>query len=221
MYIYLPKIVGHRTSFCESHTLIYIFYVIDKWICNYENFPYICICSYFHITLSQLLWILTKWVLFVRMWQYAFCMVFHGDRFFSPLVSIPPKSLVTRVGFWDKWWEIHLTWKTIQNAFSRILYTSRHVSHTKYTAQSWRTWKPCEMDLSHNCSLHVSQKYARTFLLITCMSLIVGVLDRASWDILHSCGIPSGGIPSGGIPTNRISYTRAVRLSFWLSSGSA
>ena len=59
-----------------------------------------------------------------------------------------------RVGFGDKWWEIHLTWKTIQNAFSRILYTSRHVNHAKYTPQSWRSWKPCEMDLSHNCSLH-------------------------------------------------------------------
>ena len=28
--------------------------------------------------------------------------------------------------------EIHLTWKTIQNAFSRILYTLRHVNHAKY-----------------------------------------------------------------------------------------
>ena len=34
-----------------------------------------------------------------------------------------PESLATRVGFGDEWWEIHLTWKTIQNTFSRILYT--------------------------------------------------------------------------------------------------
>ena len=33
--------------------------------------------------------------------------------------------------FWigDEWWEVHLTWKTIQNAFSHILYTSRHINH--------------------------------------------------------------------------------------------
>ena len=28
------------------------------------------------------------------------------------------------------------------------------VSHAKCTAQIWRLWKPCEMGLSHNCSLH-------------------------------------------------------------------
>ena len=42
----------------------------------------------------------------------------------------------------------------MQNAFSRILYTSRHVSHAKFTVQSWRSWNPCEMDLFHNCSPH-------------------------------------------------------------------
>ena len=52
--------------------------------------------------------------------------------------------------FGDKWWEIHLVWKTIQNAFSRILCTSMHFNHAKYTAQSWIPW----MYLSHYCSLH-------------------------------------------------------------------
>ena len=47
---------------------------------------------------------------------------------------------------WFAMWEIHLTWKTIQNAFSRILDTSRHVNHAKCSAQSCRSWKPCEMD---------------------------------------------------------------------------
>ena len=90
------------------------------------------------------------------------------DGFFSPRVSESRLSRVaTRVGFRDEWWEIHLTWKTIQNVFSRILYTLRHFNQAKYTVQSCRSWKPCEMDLSHNCSLHggmseVCEKYIYT-----------------------------------------------------------
>ena len=77
------------------------------------------------------------------------------DGFFSQRVSESrPSRVATRVGFGDEWWEIHLTWKTIQNAFSRILYTLRHFNQAKYNVQSCRSWKPCEMDLSHNCSLH-------------------------------------------------------------------
>ena len=46
-------------------------------------------------------------------------------------------------------------------------YTLRHFNQVKYTAQSCRSWKPCEMDLSHNCSLHGgrSEKYAIILLL--------------------------------------------------------
>ena len=52
--------------------------------------------------------------------------------------------------------------RVVRNPFSLILYTSRHVSRAKYTAQSWRSWQPCEMDLYHKCSLHEgSQKYAK------------------------------------------------------------
>ena len=77
------------------------------------------------------------------------------DGFFSARVSESrPSRVATRVRFGDEWWKIHLTWKTIQNAFSRILYTLRHFNQAKYTVQSCRSWKPCEMDLSHNCSLH-------------------------------------------------------------------
>ena len=32
--------------------------------------------------------------------------------------------------------------------------TLRHFNHAKYTVISWRSWKPCEMDSSHDCSLH-------------------------------------------------------------------
>ena len=56
-----------------------------------------------------------------------------------------------RVGFGDEWWEIHLTWKSIPNAFSRILYTSKHANTLRNVDHEW---KPREMDLSHNCSLH-------------------------------------------------------------------
>ena len=90
----------------------------------------------------------------VRRW-YAFCMVFMWDGFFSPRVSeCRPSHVATRVGFGDEWWEIHLTWKTIQNAVSCILCTLKHFNQAKYNVQSCRSWKPCEMDLSHNCSLH-------------------------------------------------------------------
>ena len=86
---------------------------------------------------------------------YEFCMVFNIRWIFlTTSLRIPPKSLATRVGFWDEWWEIHLTWKTIQNSFSRILYTLRHFNQANFTGQSCRSWKPCETDLSHNCSLH-------------------------------------------------------------------
>ena len=77
------------------------------------------------------------------------------DGFFSPRVSESrPSRVATRVGLGDEWWEIHLTCKTIQNAFSRILYTLRHFNQAKYNVQNCRSWKSCEMDLSHNCSLH-------------------------------------------------------------------
>ena len=77
------------------------------------------------------------------------------EGFFSPRVSESrPSRVATRVGFGDEWWEIHLTWKTIQHAFSRILYTLRHFNQAKFTWKSCRSWKPCEMDFSHNCSLH-------------------------------------------------------------------
>ena len=55
-------------------------------------------------------------------WLYAFCMVFHAIWIFSPGVfESHPESLATRVR---------------QNAFSRILYTSRHVNHTENTPRT-------------------------------------------------------------------------------------
>ena len=88
-------------------------------------------------------------------WYMHFVWFSMWDGFFSPRVSESrPSRVATRVGFEDEWWEIHLTWKTIQNGFSRILYTLKHFNEAKYNVQSFRSWKPCEMDLSHNCSLH-------------------------------------------------------------------
>ena len=75
-------------------------------------------------------------------------------------------QIITRYDFLDDRWmifercsnppesrsdegEIHLTWETIQNGFSRILYTLRHFNKAKSNVQSCRSWKPCEMDLSH------------------------------------------------------------------------
>ena len=82
--------------------------------------------------------------------RYAFCMVFHVRWIFLTTHHLRNPSRM----------------ETMQNAFSRILCTSRHINHAEYIAQSWRSWKPCELDLSHNCSLHgESQIYARMLLL--------------------------------------------------------
>ena len=48
---------------------------------------------------------------FLRLYTFVW---FPWDGFFSPQVSevrIPQCRLVMRMGFGDKWWEIHLTWK--------------------------------------------------------------------------------------------------------------
>ena len=94
-------------------------------------------------------------------WQwtrYAFCMVFHVRwNFLTTSLRIPPESLVTRVGFGDEWWEIHLAWKTIQNAFSRIFYTLRHfnqvAAHENHVRWIYLTTVLC---------MGKGQKYART-----------------------------------------------------------
>ena len=36
--------------------------------------------------------------------------------------------------------------------FLAYFYTLRHFNHAKYIVQSWRSWKPGEMDFSHNWS---------------------------------------------------------------------
>ena len=55
-------------------------------------------------------------------------MVFHVRWIFltttGTSLQIPSESRsATRVVFGDEWLEIHLTWKTIPNALSRVLYT--------------------------------------------------------------------------------------------------
>ena len=98
-------------------------------------------------------------------------MVFHVRWIFlTTSLWIPPESLAMMVGFRDEWWEIHLTWKTIQNTFSHILQGT--LNHAKYIAQSWRSWKPCEMDLSHNYSLHGGKSEVYMYENIRCSLLI-------------------------------------------------
>ena len=76
------------------------------------------------------------WVCLDHQKRYAFCIDFHVRWIFlTTSLRIPPESFATRVGFGDKW-DWFLTWKTIQNAFSRMLYTSMKAIHAKYTAQS-------------------------------------------------------------------------------------
>ena len=49
-----------------------------------------------------------------------------SDRFSNHESLNPTQIASDESGIGDEWWEIHLTWKTIQNSFSLILYTSRH-----------------------------------------------------------------------------------------------
>ena len=84
-----------------------------------------------------------------RRWDSWFSM---WDGFFSPRVA----SRLRRR--WDsetigeksishgKPYKMHfLAYFTFQDIF--------FFDHAKYTAQSWRSWKPCDMDLSYNCCL--------------------------------------------------------------------
>ena len=100
------------------------------------------------------------------------------DGFFSPRVSESrPSRVATRVGFGDEWWEIHLTWKTIQNAFSRILYTLMHFNQTKYNVQSCRSWNHVRwIYLTTVLCMGESQKYARSVQIICVNSLSISLL---------------------------------------------
>ena len=53
------------------------------------------------------------------------------DGIFSPLVSESDEGGIRR---------LHLEWKTIQNAFSRILYTLRQFNQSEYTVQTKTMW---------------------------------------------------------------------------------
>ena len=86
---------------------------------------------------------------------YAFCMVFHVRWIFlTTSLRIPPESRSDEGGIRRRVVRNPSHMETIQNAFSRILYTLKHFNKAKYNVPSCRSWKPCEMDLSHNCSLH-------------------------------------------------------------------
>ena len=81
------------------------------------------------------------------------------DGFFSARVSESRLSRVaTRVGFEDEWWEIHLAWKTIQNAFSRILYTlikldimCKVADHENHVRWIYLTTVLCKGEMSEVC----------------------------------------------------------------------
>ena len=94
---------------------------------------------------------------------YAFCLNFHGRWIFlTTSLQIPPVSLAMRVGFRDEWWEMNLAWKTMQNAFSRILYTLTPVNHPKYIAQIWKSWNHLRWTcLTTVLNMRESRKYAR------------------------------------------------------------
>ena len=72
---------------------------------------------------------------------YTYCMDFHVRWIFLTHRSpSPTESLVIR-----RW--------VVRNPFHMENHI-RQVIDDKYIAQSWRSWKQCEMDLSHNCCQH-------------------------------------------------------------------
>ena len=52
--------------------------------------------------------------------------------------------------------QLSWTWKPYKMHFSRLL---RHLIMLNTICTSWRSWKPCEMDLSRNCSQHGRQRF--------------------------------------------------------------
>ena len=86
--------------------------------------------------------------------RYTCCHIFNGCHDSIIYCDVVYSMVAMTVCYIVMSYIQRLTWKTIHDAFYRILCTSRHVRCAKYTAQSWRLWKSCEMDLSHNCSLH-------------------------------------------------------------------
>ena len=58
-------------------------------------------------------------------------------------------------------------------------HTLMHLNEVKYTVQSRISWKPCEMDLSHNCSLHggKSEVCEKNYVLQKNMALLISYLD--------------------------------------------
>ena len=71
---------------------------------------------------------------------YAFCMVFHERRIFlTTSLRIPPESRSDEGGI-------------RRRVFSHTLHC-KAPNQAKYNVQSCRSWKPCEMDLSHKSQL--------------------------------------------------------------------
>ena len=70
--------------------------------------------------------------------------------FLTTTAQVSESHIVMRVGFWDKWWEIHLALENHMHFLASFSYTSVQGTLVyDYTAQSWRSWKLCEMDLGH------------------------------------------------------------------------
>ena len=75
------------------------------------------------------------------------------DGFFSPQVSESHRSRLRR-----RWNSETSDEKSISHGkrykmhfLTNFTITGRHINHAKYITQSWISWKPCGMDLSHNC----------------------------------------------------------------------
>ena len=100
---------------------------------------------------------------------YAFCMIFHVRWIFlTTSLRIPPDSRSDEGGIRRR---VVRNPSHMENhtkcifSLTCTLTNLRHFNQAKYTVQSCRSWKPCEMDLSHNCSLHggICQKYASIY----------------------------------------------------------
>ena len=79
-------------------------------------------------------------------------MVFHVRWIFlTTSLRIPPESLRDEGGIRRR---VVRNPSHMENHTKCIFSHTLHFNQAKYNVQSCRSWKPCEMDLSHNCSLH-------------------------------------------------------------------
>ena len=141
------QFVLHCPNHFSSHEEVHVIYISGQNICQFiSNFDQ---CELYKVGHHERC---SKPLPF-KSGKYAFCMVLHVRwMFLTTSLRIPPESVGIRRRVTVVRNPSHMENHT-KCIFSHT-YTLRHFNQAKYTVQSCKSWKPCEMDLFHNCSLH-------------------------------------------------------------------